>query len=321
MRFYEELKNISVNRLPQRSYYIPENEGAYTLLNGEWKFKYFKNEEEYTDEIKEWDKIPVPSCWQLLGYEDPNYTNANYPYPVDPPFVPDENPMGVYERAFEVENAENKTYIVFEGVSSCVFLYINEEFSGYSQGSHLQAEFDVSAFVKKGKNTIRAKVMKWCSGSYLEDQDFFRMNGIFRDVYMLSRPKGHIKDIEVKTEDNNIIVNFDGNAKISLYDGEKLIDSTEAEKNAKLSVENPVFWNAEKPYLYTLKFEYKSELISLKVGFRKYEISDKSEFLVNGVSVKLKGVNHHDTDGLKGWYQSDEDMLQDIELMKRLNSI
>ena len=184
MRFYEDLDNISINRLPQRSYYIPENEGAYTLLNGRWRFHYFDSETDVTDSISGWDEISVPSCWQTLGYEDPNYTNVNYPYPVDPPFVPDRNPAGIYEREFDVENAGNQTYIVFEGVSSCVFLYINGEFAGYSQGSHLQAEFDVTPFVKKGVNTLRAKVLKWCSGSYLEDQDFFRFNGIFRDVYM-----------------------------------------------------------------------------------------------------------------------------------------
>ena len=218
MRFYENPENIFVNRLPQRSYYIPENDGAYTLLNGEWKFRYFKTEEDYCENITEWDKIPVPSCWQLYGYEDPNYTNVNYPYPVDPPYVPDDNPMGVYEYEFSVENTDNRTYIVFEGVSSCLFLYINGEFAGYSQGSHLQAEFDITSLVKKGKNILRAKVMKWCSGSYLEDQDFFRMNGIFRDVYLLSRPEGHIKDIEIKTKGNNILVKFEGEAEITLED-------------------------------------------------------------------------------------------------------
>lgn len=319
MRFYEDLNNISVNRLPQRSYYIPENDGAYTLLNGQWNFKYFKSEEEYSDSITAWDKITVPSCWQLMGYEEPNYTNVNYPYPIDPPYVPDINPMGVYEREFEVLNTSNRTYIVFEGVSSCVVLYINGEFAGYSQGSHLQAEFDVTDFVKKGMNKIRAHVMKWCSGSYLEDQDFFRMNGIFRDVYMLSRPEGHIKDIEVRTENNNIIINFDGKAKISLYDNGTLLSEQTSDGSAVFIVDNPIMWNAEKPYLYTLKFEYSGEIITIKTGFKKYEISEKLEFLVNGVPVKLKGVNHHDTDSIKGWYQNDEDLMRDLTLMKQLN--
>jgi len=167
------------------------------LLNDEWNFKYFKYDDEYKKDITEWDKIYVPSCWQLYGYEEPNYTNVNHPYPVDPPYVPDENPMGVYERAFEIEDTSKKTYIVFEGVSSNIELYINGKYVGYSQGSHLQSEFDISSFVVKGTNIIRVLVRKWCCSSYLEDQDFFRMSGIFRDVYILSRPKGHIKDISV----------------------------------------------------------------------------------------------------------------------------
>jgi beta-galactosidase len=121
--------------------------------------------------------------------------------------------MGVYRKEFFVKDTERKTYIVFEGVSSCLELYINDTYVGYSQGSHLQAEFDISDYVNEGSNTIIAKVRKWCTGSYLEDQDFFRFNGIFRDVYILSRPKGHIKDINITTEDNTINIVFDGSAK------------------------------------------------------------------------------------------------------------
>ena len=318
MRFYEDLSNIAVNRLKQRSYYIPKNEGAYTLLNGNWKFKYVKNEEDFCEDGK-WDEIPVPSCWQLYGYEDPNYTNVNYPYPVDPPYVPDENPMGVYEREFRVEDTDKKTYIVFEGVSSCVFLYINNEFVGYSQGSHLQAEFDITDFVKKGENTVRAYVMKWCSGSYLEDQDFFRMNGIFRDVYILTRPKNHLTDIKVSAKDSVITAEFSGKAVVSLWDNGRKIGENECENGTSFTVSNPVLWNAEKPYLYTLHIEANGEIIEIKTGFRKYEIGSDGAFLVNGVPVKLKGVNHHDTDAYKGWYQTREDYIKDLKAMKQLN--
>ena len=320
MRFYEKLDNISVNRLPQRSYYIPENEGAYTLLNGKWRFHYYANEADIDETICDWDEISVPSCWQLLGYEDPNYTNVNYPYPVDPPFVPDINPAGIYEREFVVENEKNRTYIVFEGVSSCVFLYINGEFAGYSQGSHLQAEFDVTPFVKKGVNILRAKVLKWCSGSYLEDQDFFRFNGIFRDVYMLFRPEGHLTDIEVTTEDSVITVKFNGNANITLCDNAGHVLETKAgQDEVRFAVQNPVLWNAEKPYLYTLKLEAAGEIISIKTGFKTVEIATDCALLINGVPVKLKGVNHHDTDPYTGWYQTDEAILNDLLLMKSLN--
>ena len=188
MRFYEDLTQLQKNRLPQRAYYIPENEGAYTLLNGQWDFRYYEADFLEEKEITAWDTIPVPSCWQLHGYDRPNYTNSNYPYPVDMPYVPDENPMGVYRRDFAVENPENRHYLVFEGVSSNLELYVNGQFVGYSQGSHLQAEFDISGLVREGVNEITAKVRKWCSGSYLEDQDKFRTSGIFRDVYILKRP-------------------------------------------------------------------------------------------------------------------------------------
>ena len=155
MRKYEDLKYISENREKQRAYYIPKS--GYTLLNGEWDFKYFKCD--FLEDLSgEWDKISDPSCWQLKGYENPNYSNVVYPYPYDPPYVPTENPMGVYRRTLEVSDTDRKTYIVFEGVSSSVELYINGEYVGYSQGSHLQAEFDISKYVKNGENTILAKV-------------------------------------------------------------------------------------------------------------------------------------------------------------------
>ncbi len=320
MKFYEDLKNISVNRLPQRSYYIPENQGAYTLLNGEWNFKYFESEADYEEQITAWDKIPVPSCWQIHGYEDPNYTNVNYPYPVDPPYVPDINPAGVYERTFEVKDVKKRTYIVFEGVSSCVFLYINGKFVGYSQGSHLQAEFDVTDFVVEGTNTIRAKVLKWCSGSYLEDQDFFRFNGIFRDVYMLSRPEGHLSDIEILAKEGAITCNFKGDAKVVLKNAEgEVLDTKEGTDTISFTVENYIEWNAEKPYLYTLVFHAAGEVIPMRTGFKTAVIAENYALLINGVSVKLKGVNHHDTDGFKGWYQTDEEMRRDLLLMKELN--
>ena len=319
MKHYEDLTHISENREPQRAYYIPRNEGAYTLLNGEWKFKFYKRDYDEADARMEWDKISVPSCWQLFGYENPNYANVRYPFPIDPPFVPSENPMGVYEREFEVKDVTRDTYIVFEGVASCLELYINGEYVGYSQGTHLQAEFDISKFVKPGKNTVTAKVRKWCSGSYLEDQDMFRYNGIFRDVYILSRPKGHIKDIDTRTDGNKILVCFDGSAEITLSDNGKVLACGNYDKTAEFTVENPVLWNAEKPYLYTLTFKYQDEIITQKVGFVTYSVGKNYEFLVNGVEVKLKGVNHHDSHPLKGWCMSDEDIRADLLLMKKLN--
>ena len=319
MRYYENMEHIKDNRLNQRAYYIPENDGGYTLLNGEWNFKFYKMDFMEEENITDWDKIPVPSCWQLYGYENPNYTDIRYPHPIDFPYVPSENPMGVYMREFEIADIDACHYIVFEGASSNITLYINDNYVGYSQGSHLQAEFDITDFVKKGTNKVLVKVHKWCSGSYLEDQDFFRFSGLFRDVYLLSRPKGHIKDIHITTEDNRILINFDGEAKVSLYDGDKLLTSGDFSKSAEFTVENPVLWNAENPYLYKLVFEYKGEIITQKIGFVTYSVNEESAFCVNGVPVKLKGVNHHDTNAKNGWCVTDDELMYDLKQMKKLN--
>ena len=318
MRWYEKLCQISENREKQRAYYIPES--GYTDLNGLWDFKYYERDYDEDKVEKEWGKIDVPSCWQLKGFDNPNYTNVAYPYSYDPPYVPEDNPMGIYKREFVVDDVSKKTYIIFDGVSSCLELYVNDSYVGYSQGSHLQAEFDISSFITKGVNSVIAKVRKWCSGSYIESQDFFRLNGIFRDVYLLSRPEGHIKDISITTEENSIIVDFEGEGEISLYNAEKVLLSKGYYKNsAVINVDNPILWNAEKPCLYELTFTYEEEIIKQKIGFVSYGIGKDKEFLVNGVEVKLKGVNHHDTTPDKGWYMTDDEMKKDLLLMKSLN--
>lgn len=318
MRFYENPKKTYENREKQRSYYIPAGNAEYKLLNGEWDFAYFADSD-FATEPEKWDKISVPSCWQILGYENPNYTNINYPYLCDMPYVPNINPMGVYQKTFLVENVENDHYVVFEGVSSCAVLYINGEYVGFTQGSHLQAEFDITKFVKKGENTIRVNVYKWCAGSYMEDQDFFRFNGIFRDVYVLSRPKGHIKDIDIKTEKNKrVVVKADKEAKMTLLDKDTVIGEKTGKK-CVFEVENPKLWNAEAPYLYTLKIECAGEVITQKVGIRTISVSKKKELLINGTPVKLKGINHHDSTPNNGWCMTDDEILEDLKLIKSLN--
>ncbi len=320
MRFYEDPTFLSENREPPRAHYIPYDSlekalageraasAYYRLLNGEWDFAFFWRDMDLPCEITAWETIPVPSCWQLHGYEKPYYTNVNYPYPVDPPYVPDENPVGVYRTAFVLDEAwaARETFVVFEGVCSNVSLYVNGQYVGYSQGSHLPAEFDLTAFVKQGENELVAVVRKWCSGSYLEDQDFFRMNGIFRDVYLLSREGGHIRDIDVSADSRHICVSA---AEYEVYTPDGTVaDLTE-----------PVLWNAEHPYLYTVVVRGQTEWIPIKVGMREIAISDKQELLVNGVAVKLKGVNHHDTHPEKGFVMSDADILRDLRCMKELN--
>lgn len=320
MREYEEPNTTSKNRLEPRSYYIPSGVSEYHLLNGEWRFAYFANEADSLEEIEKWDVIPVPSCWQLYGYESPNYTNINYPFPVDPPYVPDENPAGIYERSFQVDRVWGKVYFVLEGVATCAYIMVNGQEVGFTQGSHLQAEFDITTFVRVGENTIRVKVLKWCFGSYLEDQDAFRYNGIFRDCYILQRPFEHLTALSVTTCENQICVETDKSATISIYSSEgAMIGRTENTQEGRFSVTNVVPWSAEKPYLYQVKVERLGEVIWQKVGFRKIEIGNDGSLRLNCMPVKLHGVNHHDTHPINGWCQTEKNLREDLLLMKKLN--
>ena len=318
MRIYEDLSRIHENALAPRAHYIPYDslEKAlagdksaseyYTLLNGSWDFKYFTRDIDCPEKITEWDEVKVPSCWQTTGYDKICYVDVLYPIPIDPPYVPDDNPVGVYRKTVTVDKKTSlmKNYLVFEGVSSCVELFVNGEYIGFSTVSHATSEFKIE--LREGKNEILAKVYKWCVGTYLEDQDSFRHNGIFRDVYILSRPNGHAFDISLGYDDKNIWCDYS----FTLYDAEGSVVSDDAEK---------ILWNAEKPYLYTAVVECAGEYIPFKVGFRTQSINEKGEFLVNGVSVKLKGVNHHDTNPENGFCMTRDDMLLDLKKMKELN--
>ncbi len=319
MRIYENQLKTSENRKSPRSYYIPTGVSEYKLLNGEWNFAYFDRDIDVPEKIENWDKIPVPSCWQLHGYDNPNYTNINYPYPCDPPYVPDDNPCGVYMREFDIKEKWGKIYFVFEGVSSCAFLYINGNYVGFTQGSRLQAEFDITDFAVAGKNTVTVKVLKWCCGSYLEDQDAFRHNGIFRDVYILQRPQGHIEDVTIIPGSKSINIKLDGKANVKIFAKENLLCNDSFENEYTYTPKNPVLWNAEKPFLYTVIVDRDGEFLEFKVGLRDIAFSDKYELLINGVSVKIKGVNRHDTSKYRGWCQTDEELRKDLTLMKSLN--
>ncbi len=331
--YYENPEVFEVNRVPSHSYMIPykdeksaldmnRNESDYfTLLNGEWDFKYFDSIVDLKWDIEDWDKIPVPSCWQLFGYGYPHYTNVNYPYPVDPPYVPDENPCGVYRRFVNIDCLDKKIHIVFEGVNSCLCLYINGEEVGYNQGSHNIAEFDITKYLKIGENEIRAEVLKWCDGSYLEDQDMFRYSGIFRDVYLLERDEDSINDIRIDTDlkQATVKVDFDKEVEYSLYfEGEKIESGTFGGEKV-IAPLNVMPYSAEKPNLYTLILKAGDEYIPQLVGFRTIAISENRELLINGQAVKIKGVNRHDSHMEKGHAVSHKDMLNDLLKMKQLN--
>lgn len=319
MRVYEDPNRTSENRLPPRSYYIPGGISEYQLLNGNWKFAYFSRDVDVPEVIENWDEIPVPSCWQLHGYDAPNYSNINYPYPCDPPYVPDDNPCGIYQREFEIPRKWGRVYFVLEGVSSCGFVYVNDTYIGFTQGSHLQAEFDITHAVWEGMNTIRVKVLKWCCGSYLEDQDCFRFNGIFRDCYLLQRPEGHIVDVDMIPDEKEIRIRSDGKMKVCIKAGEKTLIEAEAYEEFSYQPEKPILWNAEHPFLYTVQLERNGEIISMKAALRSIRISEEYALLINGVPVKLHGVNHHDTSKYGGWCQSNAQLRNDLEAMKRLN--
>lgn len=321
MRQYEDYGFTGENRLKPRAFYIPyeskekalcgdkKSSAFYKCLNGTWDFKFYEREEEADLESGFTDKITVPSCWQCEGYDRHMYTNYNYPFPVDPPYVPDDNPCGVYRLKVNLtkEFSERRVYIVFDGVATLLYLYINGKYVGASTGSHLTAEFDVTDYVKEGENVITAKVLKWCAGSYYEDQDCFRMNGIFRDVYLLSRPEGHAEDIKIEADDKSINVS---QSDYEIYDADgKCLGKT---------VENPILWNAEKPYLYTVIVKKAGEFIPFKVGMRKLELN-KNGLFINGVSVKLKGVNRHDSNPKTGYTMSEEDLRKELLYMKSFN--
>lgn len=315
MRFYEDFEKTSENRLPPRSYFI--SEGSKYDLCGQWRFCYFADSQglDETGEIAFPDTIDVPSCWQAKGYENPNYTNLNYPFPCDPPYVPDANPAGVYERDFDWQGTGEAT-LRLEGVSSCARVYCNGAYVGFTQGSRLAAEFLLP--LKTGKNTLRIVVYKWCAGSYLEDQDQFRCHGIFRELYLLDRPQGHLRDLELTSDQSSIRVQCDKEATYTVFapNGEKIAEN--CGKDVTFSIENPILWNAEYPKLYTVCVRYAGETVTLKAGLRKFAFSAQKEFLVNGVPVKLKGVNHHDTHPENGWTVSETDMREDLTKMKSL---
>jgi len=345
---------LHLNRLSSRSHFIPYNDlinvfknqksmsSNYKLLNGMWKFKYYSSLLDVdetifgsTELLDAWESIPVPSNWQMHGYDKHIYTNVNYPFPVDPPFVPDVNPCGIYALNINIPSyyKDRHTYLRFEGVSACFFLYINGVLIGYSQGSHMPSEFDITDSVKCNQNNrIVVQVIKWCDGSYMEDQDFFRMSGIFRDVYLLNREKNHIRDFFAKVDlvnnYNEGILTVETDFRESNREYRVMLFSPNNELLKEVSVFNKTvdfrvidveIWNSESPMLYTLVLQCGEEYIAQKIGFRKIEISDKAELLLNGVPVKLKGINRHDTHPILGYYTPRESMVEDLELMKKAN--
>lgn len=336
MKEYESLARIGVE--PHRSYYVPFAEtdevktrygivdrtksSRFTSLDGAWQIKQHENvgkadiNEELTGEI------PVPSCVQMHGYDRPQYINTRYPLPVLLPHMPYENPCWHYRRAFTLDKKQDeKYYLNFEGVDSAFYLYINGVYKGYSQISHATSEFDVTDLVKDGENTVDVLVLKWCASTYLECQDKWRMSGIFRNVYLLTRPQKHITDYRIITtfsEDDGVLT-FINESKVGIrLEFGKQTAFVKAGKTVEFTVKNVKKWTAETPALYTLTLYAEGEKIVEKVGFRQVSI-DGNVFKLNGEAIKLKGVNRHDFNCKTGATVTLANLVEDLKLMKSLN--
>ena len=380
-RYIHEWENpqvFAVNKEPPRASFLPHPNRESALesdflespwkvsLNGEWRFKLVRNPDSAPEgfmhpdfDDSAWDTIPVPSNWQMLGYDKPIYVNVQYPFPANPPYVPqDDNPTGLYRKRFSLDGEKlrgKQVFIVFEGVDSAFYLWVNGRFVGYSQGSRLPAEFNITRFIGEGENLVAVKVLRWSDGSYLEDQDMWRLSGIFRDVYVYFAPNVRIRDFYVKTL-------FDKKYRNAVLEVLVKVRSYADETNKRLTVElelldakgKPVFkeplkqvigeikpgeeiyvtfrkkveeprkWSAEDPYLYRLLITLRSgegevlEVIRGFVGFRQVEIRG-GQILVNGVPVLFKGVNRHEHDDVRGHAITKESMVKDIFLMKKFN--
>jgi len=333
-----------------RAYFIPaeSREKAATedrsvsayfkSLCGDWDFKFYSSVAELGDftspDFKFEEKLTVPMNWQMAlgrGYDVPNYTNVNFPYPIDPPHIPDENPCGVYSRDFNIPAsvlANKRVYINFEGVDSCFYLYVNGKFAAYSQVSHMTSEIDITDYLVGGRNNIKAVVLKWCDGSYLEDQDMWRSSGIFREVYLLYRDPDHIKDIFVKEElsedftSADVRVEVEGGSDVSYsfeYKCGKVVSEGKAKDGViEFTVDKPMLWSDEIPNLYKLYLTCGTEIICLDVGIRNIKICDKVIY-INGKKVKAKGVNRHDSHPILGHATPYDHMKRDLLVMKAHN--
>ena len=354
--YHKSLKDLHVGCEAPRAYFIPYADNAsamegvrdyspyFKTLCGCWDFNYYSSVKDVPNPISEQivykDKLDVPMNWQNAlgrGYDCPQYTNVDYPFPMDPPYIPEKNPAGLYSRSFtltEEQLSKKDVMLNFEGVDSCFYLFINDSFVGYSQVSHMTSEFDITPFVRCGENKITVLVLKWCVGSYLEDQDMFRASGIFREVYMLFRDKTRINDVFVKCElsDDFDIADFSAEIEVNAplavtasllgCDGE-VIETVAAEifSSGRIdfsSVEEPLLWSDERPSLYAIELRAGNEIINIKTGARRVEIKNRT-VLINGKKVKAKGVNRHDSHPRLGHSTPMEHMLRDVLILKANN--
>ena len=357
LQYHLSLETLHVNCEKPHAYFIPYHNDAaastgnralsdrFLSLCGEWSFRYFASindlpdftAPDYTE--KGADRIDVPMSWQLArgrGYDTAHYTNVNYPFPIDAPHVPNDNPCGLYERSFVIDAetlATKDIMLNFEGVDSCFYLYINNRFAAYSQVSHATSEILVNDFLVAGVNDIKVLVLKWCDGSYLEDQDKIRLSGIFREVFLLMRDKARLTDLYVLSEVNDtfddatVTAELTTNAKVDVSyrmlspNGDELLNGTvTVDGTAKLSlhVPSPALWSDETPSLYTLCLTVGGEHIRQEIGIRRFEVRGKILY-VNGKKVKGKGINRHDSHPQLGAATPMDHVLRDLYILKAHN--
>ena len=322
-----------------------EFDPMYLSLNGSWNFHYFEKGDcpdallsgKLDIAAVDWDALDVPGNWQMQGYDVPHYTNVTYPIPLDPPFVPDETPVGLYCRSFEIapSQLEGRVYLNFDGVNGAFFVYVNGQQAGFSKVAHMPAEFDVTEFLTEGTNLLFVKVFKWSDATYLEDQDFWRLSGIFRDVYLLSVGKNHIRNVVARPtlsadyRDGKLAAEAELLGRgasleyVLCFGGKELARKKASAGKASFSVKNVRKWTAETPDRYELyalltKDGIEIECVRLMIGFKTVSLSPKGLF-INGVSVKLKGVNRHDTHCRLGHVTPMDALLKDVQLMKQMN--
>ena len=356
-RLYEDLTVLHENTLPDHAYFIPtsrkagkpgtpprEDSDRIQFLSGsDWDFRYFPSIHSLTDEFYREDYAPdtawrpetVPFAWQMRGYDTHQYTNIRYPFPFDPPYVPQENPCGAYRHAFtwHADPKAPRAHLIFEGVDSCFFVWLNGTYVGYSQVTHHTSEFDVTDLLREGENLLAVLALKWCDGSYLEDQDKFRMSGIIRDVYLLRRPEAHISDYVITTSLSEDLRTADVGIRFFYNKGPlpvtvRLFDA-DLPENETLSipltggevhftVRDPLLWTAETPNLYPLLIETEKETISERIGFREVRVTD-GVVLLNGSPIKFRGVNRHESDPVTGPVMTREKIMRDLTMIKEHN--
>lgn len=345
--YYEDITKLHIHTCAQHNYFIPfpnskqalaaknrQESSAFFDLNGNWQFSYYSSIQEILSaniaelEAMHHHEIPVPSTWQTQGYDQQMYTNIRYPIPFDPPYVPVDNPAGLYTRTFVLSQeqlASNDWHLFFEGVDSCHYVWINQTLVGYSQVSHAISEFDLTDYLKVGENVLSVLVLKWCDGTYFEDQDKFRQSGIFRPVYLLGRAKQRVNHylihqdydyqkkqavVQIEIVDQSAKVDFE----YALFDEEGTLQSKGTDYQFILN--NIHEWTAETPHLYRLLLRFGHEWICEKIGFRKFELDAKQGLRINGKTLKLHGVNQHDSWPDTGASVSMERHRQDLLLMK-----